>query len=564
MLQINETTLHVETHTLKATFERGILTELIDKTAGQQLVGRQWTETRAEQRPALELIYAGGERAPLGTEPGDQVTLIPMGEQRADFRVSAWNGDGVISVRADPQSNELIVEPSGYASRPGLRACRWTLGGINPTLKLAAPLWQGVRLALDDPLIHQQHFPWPFEWQAGLAILDDEAGNGFWIHCQDVQYRYKALHVGDAGDAHSLSFDTESYGPLDGNLAAGGLTWRINTYTGGWQQPAAQYRDWLERAYRPERTPRPAWFNEVRFAISWCPCDPTILDALARRLDPRTVLLHIPNWRTDGYDQNYPTYIASEAGRAFIEKAQAMGFRAMPHFNSVDMDPTHPAYTYVRDFGFREVDSKRLQGWTWTEQGIKPLQESNATRLRHQDKYTMVKIHPGLSTWRSILAENVRQAVETHDLELVFLDVTLCTWNLHNCLVENMTPTQGMQRLIEEVAAIKPRLAVGGEGRNETSMTGQAFSQVHLFRSSHRSIDGLERTGGCALNEFLFGKWSRSFGYWGLTGGTEDESLRMRLHISLGAIPTVCIASAAEIEHPNTAVAEMLDLAGGR
>ncbi len=559
MLKIDGTTLRVETRALSATFERGILTELSDRATGQRLI-----ETQAEGKPALELIYAGGEAAPLGTETGDQMTLVALGEQRADFRVSSWNGDGVISVREEAQTGELIVEPSGFAARPGLRACRWTLAGIKPALKLAAPLWQGVRLALNDPIIHQQHFPWPFEWQAGLAILDSDEGGGMWVHCQDTHYRYKALRVGSAQDPQRLSFDTESYGPLDGNLAAGGLAWRINTYAGDWQTPAAHYRDWLERAYRPERTPRPDWFNAVRFAVSWCPSDPAILDALARRLDPRHVLLHIPNWRTDGYDQNYPTYIASDTGRAFIAKAQAMGFRAMPHFNAVDMDPTHPVYTYVRDFGFREVESKRLQGWTWNGQQVMPLQESNAARLRHQDKNTMVKIHPGLSLWRSILAENVRKAVEAHALELAFLDVTLCTWNLHNCLVENMTPTQGMQQLIEEVAATKPGLAVGGEGRNETTMTGQAFSQVHLFRSSHRSIAGLERTGGCPLNEFLFGKWSRSFGYWGLTGGTEDETMRMRLHVSLGAMPTVCVNTAADIEQPNAAMAEMLKLAGAR
>lgn len=557
MLEVNGNTLRVETRTLSATFERGILTALTDKSTGRRLV-----ETRAEDRPALELIYAGGERAPLGTEAGDDITLVPLGAQRADFRVSAWNGDGVISVSEDSETGALIVEPGGFAARPGLRACRWTLSGIAPALKLAAPLWQGVRLPLNDPIIHNQHFPWPFEWQAGLVILDGEAG-GFWAHCQDAHYRYKALHVGSEREAQCLSFDSESYGPLDGNLAAGGLAWRINTYAGDWQTPAARYRDWLEQAYRPARTPRPAWFNDVRFAISWCPCDPAILEALARRLDPRTVLIHISHWRTDGYDQNYPTYIASDTGRAFIAKAQAMGFRAMPHFNAVDMDPTHPVYTAVRDFGFREVESKRLQGWTWANGEVKPLQESNTARLRHQDKNTMVKIHPGLGLWRSILAENVGRAIEAHGLELAFLDVTLCTWNLHNCLVENMTPTQGMQRLIEEVAILRPGLAIGGEGRNETTMTGQTFSQVHLFRSSHRSIAGLERTGGCPLNEFLFGRWSRSFGYWGLTGGTDDEAMRMRLHVSLGAMPTVCVNSAADIEQPNTAMAEMLKLAGG-
>ncbi len=555
MLTVDGNRVQIETRTLTATFELGLLTALARKSDG-----RVFIRADAAGKAPLQLLYAGQEVVALGAESGDRITCLPVSNQRAEYRIESWNGDGVISVSEDVETGDLVVEPSGFASRPGLRACRWTLSGIGSDLKLAAPLWQGVRLALADPILHDRHFPWPFEWQAGLAILDGDAG-GFWVHCQDSCYRYKALHVGSPADANCLSLDTESYGPLDLSLGSGGLAWRINVHEGDWRTPAAQYRDWLARTYRPERTPRPDWLAELRFAISWCPCDPGILDALAGRLDPKTVLLHIPNWRTDGYDQNYPTFVASEQGRAFIDKAQAMGFRAMPHMNAIDMDPTHPAYTYLRDFQYREVESRRLQGWTWADGRVKPLQESNTARLRHQDKNTMVKIHPGLSLWRSILTEHVRAATEALTLQLAFLDVTLCTWNLHNCLVENMTPTEGMQRLIAEVAGIGGGLYVGGEGRNETTMTGQSFSQVHLFRSSGRSIDGLERTGGCPLNEFLFGRWSRSFGYSSLGGHTDDEHMRMQLHVSLGAIPTVTVESAAEIERPNPAVEEMIRLA---
>jgi hypothetical protein len=556
MLKVDGNLLRVETRTLTATFERGILTALTRKSDGKPMV-----RATADGQAPLELIYTGSERVPLGSESGDTVTLLPIGARSAEFRVASWNGDGVIAIGEDPATGDLIVEPSGYASRPGLRACRWTLAGIDPALKLAAPFWQGVRLALADPIIHDQHFPWPFEWQAGLTILDGDANSGgFWVHCQDRQYRFKAVHVGTPDDAQGLSFDTESYGPLDLSLGSGSLPWRINVYEGDWQTPAAQYRDWLAQTYTPA-TPRPDWLPDLRFAISWCPCDPGILDALAQRLDPQSVLLHIPNWRTDGYDQNYPTFVASEKGRAFIQQAQAMGFRTMPHMNSIDMDPTHPTYTCLRDFQYREVESKRLQGWTWADGRVKPLQESNAARLRHQDKNTMVKIHPGLATWRSILTEHVRAAVEDLALQLAFLDVTLCTWNLHNALVENMTPVEGMKWLIAKVAGIGDGVFVGGEGRNEISMQEQAFSQVHLFRSSGRSIDGLERTGGCPLNEFLFRRWSRSFGYTALSGRTEDELMRMRLHVSLGAMPTVTIRSAADIAQPNAAVDEMIRLA---
>lgn len=556
MISIDGNRVSVETRTLTAVIENGVLISLVRKSDG-----RTFIHAGAAGRAPVELIYPGQERVLLGLESGDCITTLRVSDYRAEVRIESWNGDAIITITEVPASGELIIEPSAYASRPGLRACRWPLTGIDASLKLVAPFWQGIQLTLDDPIIHDSHFPWPFEWQAGLAILQAGEGGGFWVHAQDAHYRYKALHVGAANETDSLYFDTESYGPLDQSLGAGSLAWRINVYEGQWQAPAGQYRDWLAETYHPERTPRPDWLPELRFAISWCPCDPGILDALAARLPPSRVLLHIPHWRTDGYDQNYPNYVASAEGRAFIQKAQDMGFRAMPHFNSVDMDPTHPTYTSLRDFQFREVESKRLQGWTWADGQVKPLQESNAARLRHQDKNTMVKIHPGLSMWRSIITEHVRKAVLDLSLKTTFLDVTLCTWNLHNCLVEGMTPTEGMKWLIAQVAGIEGGLCVGGEGRNEITMQDTGLSQVHLFRSSHLSIDGLERTGGAPVNEFLFGNGSRSFGYSALSGKTEDEHMRMHTHISLGALPTITINSAEEVAHPNAAVDEMIRLA---
>src|SRR2546423_76176 len=119
-------------------------------------------------------------------------------------------------------------------------------------------------------------------------------------------------------------------------------------------------------------TPRPGWVGRPGLANRWGALGPGLPGPRAPRFNPAHVLLHIPNWRTDGYDQNYPTFAPSEQGRTFIEKAQAMGFRAMPHFNSIDMDPTHPTYTYLRDFQYRDVETRRLQGWTWVNNQVKP------------------------------------------------------------------------------------------------------------------------------------------------------------------------------------------------
>jgi hypothetical protein len=360
-----------------------------------------------------------------------------------------------------------------------------------------------------------------------------------------------------------LGLDTEAYGPIDTNLSSGGLTWRVNVFQGDWKVPASRYREWLWHAYnlKAEEERRKEWIREVRLALCWCPGKPEILDVLSRKVQPGKVLIHFPDWRSDPYDENYPTFTASETGRAFIAKAQAMGFRIMPHCNSIDMDPSHPVYSQVRDFQYRDVEKQRLLGWAWYQNRSFGVPQSNLTRLEHRDKKVMVKIHPGLAMWRSIVGENILGAARALSLQSVFIDVTLNTYNLHNCLVESMTPTEGMKRLIEQVASLGDGLVVGGEGLNETTVQGLSFAQAHLFESWHQNKAGLERAGGCALNEFLFGRLCRTIGYSGLGGRNPDEELRMRIHEEHGAIPTLTIDSATELTDPNPAVKRILERA---
>jgi hypothetical protein len=556
MLTVTDRRITVDTRTLTAVLDDGLITSLVRKSDGRELL-----RSKVDAAPALQLIYGKDEVVPLGGALDSNVRCLRLNDHHAEVRIGSWHGDGVIAVREDAASGDLVIEPSGYASRPGLRACRWTIAGIDAELELVAPFWQGVRLPLEDSLIRHTHWEWPLQWEAGLAILQGKDG-GLWVHCRDTQYRYKNLKVGTPDDARRIGLDTENYGPLEERLAAGGLAWRINVYSGDWQVPAGLYRQWLSRAYQMEGRDHPEWVRDLRLAVSWCPTDLAVLDALAAHVDPKCVLLHVPNWRTDGYDENYPTFQASAAGRAFVGKARSMGYRVMPHFNAIDMDPTNPAYPYVRDFEYRNAITKRVHGWSWIDGAARGVPESNAARMRHRSEKVMVKVHPGLSMWRSILAENVQAAVQALSLDTVFLDVTHNAWNLANCLVENMTCVEGMKRLIAQVAGIEGVRVVGGEGRHEVVMSEEALAQVHLFQSSgHANVPGLERTGRCAVSEFLFGNWCRSFGYSWLSGDSPESQLRMQLHMDLGAIPTLTIQSAKEIEQPNDGVQQVLEAA---
>ncbi|NUQ00680.1 MAG: hypothetical protein HUU35_12580 [Armatimonadetes bacterium] len=548
MVTVAGNRITVSTRTLEAVLEAGVLISLRD-AAGQEML-----QPGTAPASAVQLVY--GQAAVEVAGLASACTAHRLSDHSAQFRLSGWDADAVITIGEDPESGDLLVEPSAYSSRPGVLACRWLLPAVDDELELVAPFFQGVRLPLADPLL-QRRWTWPHFWEAGLAILQGPRG-GFWLHCQDDRYRYKALHIAEG----RLGLETEAYGPVHDNLAAGGLTWRLNVHQGDWQVPAGRYRAWLWRAYGLEAAEarRKPWIHDIRFALSWYHGDLDLLDALAEKLDPRTVLLHFSDWRTDRYDENYPDYCPSDKARAVFAKARALGMHVMPHGNSVDMDPSHPAYAYLRDFEYREVGSGRLQGWGYDPEagGILGVPNSNHQLADNRRRKVMVKIHPGLSMWRSILCERLGEAVRDLETDTVFIDVTLCSWNIRQCLVENQTPTEGMNRLIHQVADLEGGLAVGGEGLNEITMQGLSFAQAHLFNSWHASHEGLVRTGGCALNDFLFGRLCRTFGYSRLSGKDEAEELRMRIHEEHGAIPTVTVGTAAEIRQPNAAVARLL------
>lgn len=550
--------VHVETATLRATLEKGYLTSLESRLNGEKFI-EPFDRGRFDP---LRLVYRGRETVDLGEQPFGNISARQITPSCAEFRFHNWNGDGLLRVSVDPVTGDLLLEPSAYSSRPGVRACRYTIAGIRRDLRLVAPFYQGVALPLDDPLIRGSHWLWPQGWEAGFVILQG-ANGGFWVHTQDSRYRYKALRVSLDNSPYALGFDAEAYGPIEDNLAAGGLAWRVNVYQGNWQTPAAHYRDWLWKAYdlTAEERRRAPWIHRLAMAISWCPTDIAILESLARKVNPARVLIHLPNWRTDPYDENYPAYTPSEAAKQFLARAHQLGFHVLPHFNSLEVDPNHPVYTQVRDFQYRDVETRKLYGWSWVERRNIGVPESNAARLRHRDKKVMVKIHPGLSMWRSLLCERIAENARALGLEAVFLDVTLVTCNLHNALVEGMTSSEGINRLIHEAAAVGDGLSIGGEGLNEITAQGLSFAQVHLFRSGHSNIEGLERTGGCALNDFLFGKLCRSFGYSGLGGRDEAEELRARIHEEHNALPTITIRSAREIENPTPWVRRALERA---
>jgi len=282
-LEITGSRVKVRTGAMETILDSGRLSSLKNRHTGEE-----YLEESGEVGRTLELVYPHEEKVEIGASNLGETVVRQVSPLRAELLYQSYQGDGVITISVCPQTQDLLIEPSAYSSRPGVRACRWNIRGIRPDLKLVAPFFQGIKLPLSDKLIDDSHWTWPMSWEAGLAIFQSRS-SGFWIHTRDNRYRYKALQIGGNDGPGTLGFDTEAYGPIDDNLAAGGLAWRINVFEGDWKIPAGIYRKWLWEAYRLDREERARrdWIRRIRMAISWCPGETEILNRSAEEIaDP--------------------------------------------------------------------------------------------------------------------------------------------------------------------------------------------------------------------------------------------------------------------------------------
>ena len=77
-VQVEDNRIHIETSTLKAVMDRGLLVSLIRKSDNCQLIN-----STADEKHALELIYSGGEAVSLGGEVGDSFNCIQINDNLA-------------------------------------------------------------------------------------------------------------------------------------------------------------------------------------------------------------------------------------------------------------------------------------------------------------------------------------------------------------------------------------------------------------------------------------------------------------------------------------------------
>jgi hypothetical protein len=465
--------LSVRAPRFSAAFELGTLSRLTD-AAGHAYVGgkatpvglgirRQGNGYFAETAGGATSLAAGGHARCDFLRFGD----LPGATAGGDFEIDGATGDLTLTLHC--QAPQKAVE-----------GVQWTLGPVPLDMNVIVPGFDGVKMTAGSPA-GSMGFEYPMGWEAQLVIIEGR-GRGFYVWADDTEGRYKALHVNRKSDGWWLTFTTWNYAPFDNLDACRSVRWRVNVYEGDWRVPARRYREWAEKNLRPTKVQdqQPAWVKDIRCCVIMGLSLPT-LEALTTRLDPKQTLLYLPDWRTAGYDRQYPTYdqVVAEFG-PFVKRAHQLGFRVMPHCNYFGCDPLNPLYEKFAKYQVRDPwGNHDLQWWLWTD--ADPI-------------IKFAYINPAHREWRELLIERMKKLVETYNVDAVHLDQTICIYNDNKGLVDGMSMLQGNIALHRELRAALPNLALSGEGLDEVTYRYESFCQRHAF--------GLD---------FVKGTWNRPY-----------------------------------------------------
>lgn len=475
------------------------------------LAGETLIEGDRVPLPYVRFIEGSGQ---VTLRPGraSDFTAKPLGKDRVRFTGTLRSGDiaadVAITVKALDDELQVWGRARGRGTFEGVASIGIAFGPSSPgAIILAAPA-QGQRFGATG-FRAPQRLEWPLSWEAAMALVQGRRG-GLLACAFEPFRRFKNLELTPEDTGWSATLESENDAPFQGHRSVRSLVWRFRPYRGDWRQGTAIYRGWLWETFRPDTGEDPAWVREIRAEVH-CGLDPKLPAALAEAgLDPEQTLLYVANWRTNGYDRNYPDYAPNEKLVPFMENAHRLGFRVMLHVNYFGCDPKMPEYQRLRQYQMRHKYSGVRLWWQWT---------------RADPPIKFAYINPASREWRRLFVSKMVELVNRTGADALHLDQTLCIFNDRNGRIDGLSSAEGNLLLHEELKAALPQVALSGEGLNEVTMIHEAFAQRHvrgIYHADARFHRGeLRRTH--PLAGYLFGSRTKSYPYLGCRSPAEEQ-----------------------------------------
>ena len=482
----------------------------------------------------------------------DQATLIEarkVAPLKAEILFRQGQNEFRLFIGVDARSGDLLIEQEGTSDTAGVYGIQWGCINLNSgNLDLILPADGGQIINAMAPFTSRDfHYPFP-SWEVQLAILQGEQG-GFFVRGADETFQFKALHYEKYFESFALGFETQNQAPFDALTSAKSVVWRLNTYIGDWRVPARQYRDWMDRTFKPWRLDEmPAWVGEIGLVVTYIDprLDVDILDTLAEQVDPARTLLYLNQWRRDPFDVNFPDYTAKpELGR-FVEAARQYGFRVMLHVNLIGVNADHPRYAEFQKFQYRNPWTGNLMGWFWDRTDI--------------PRNRIAAINPASAEFRKYFVQQLKEVWQKYGVDAFFLDVSARVENDANGLIDGLNAGQGNVLLHKELAAM-PGVVLGGESLHEGTFFRESFAQRW---KNPPQWDPTRRSTPHPISAFLFSPYTVPYGYLGLPNpdrGTKLYQEYLDSYEIWGVLPTLRLSSVADLGLERVRTQELLAIA---
>ena len=450
-LDIVDNKVIAETNNYIVHFESGTLTYLHNK---------QTNETYTTSKPSNQGLYNGFFFAgKLGHSDENETLFYARSfrlEKVAPLKVHMiYENSGVHlinSISIDVETGDIIFQQEATSEKPSLAQISWSVNDLKvDDLEIIVPSNDGI--AIDNTSRDFINFGYPsLYWQAQLVICQSRNG-GFFVRCEDTDFRYKSFNYKRENNLYRLSFIFENDAPFDDLKHIKSVQWRLNTYSGGWRVPARQYRDWMRQTFKPTL---PEWTKEINTIIQIGHDRTTIPKLIEYGLDPKKTLLAgvAIDEAILGDGVNYtikPTY----AG--VVEEAHKHGFKFI---------------VVASAFGIFKFDTPIYEQFKkdWLKNPY-----SGGGRTYHENQ---VFINPASAEYRNFMVQQLRRIYETAPCDGFFLDANHIVENHAHGEIDGLRMPQGSVRLAQELREAMPGIVFIGEGVHEVTYTYENFS-VH-------------------------------------------------------------------------------------
>ena len=545
-IKIVDNNVFVETDTYQVQFTDGVITHLSNKLTEETYTLPLGVGGVTGFRGRSGLLKRDGNS--LWTDQATLTGAKKVAPLRAEIMFRQGRNEFRLFIGVDAGSGDLLIEQEGTSDTAGVYGIQWGCVNLDVRhLDLILPADGGQIIDAMSP-VTSRSFNYPGSWEVQLAILQGEQG-GLFVRGADETFQFKALHYEKDIESFALGFETQNQAPFDVLTSAKSVVWRLNTYAGDWRVPARQYREWMERTFKPWRLDEmPAWVGEIGLVITYIDprLDVSTLDKLANQVDPRKTLLYVTQWRRDDFDVNFPDYTAKPEFGRFIEVAHQHGFRVMPHVNLIGVNADHPLYAEVQKFQYRNPWTGNPMGWFW---------DRTDTPNRH------AFMNPASAEFRKYFVQQLKEVWQKYGVDAFFLDVSHLVVNDANGLIEGVNAGQGNVLLHKELAAAMPGVVFGGESLHEVTFFRESFAQrwnnPPLWDLTRRSIPH-------PISAFLFSPYTLPYGYLGLPN--PDSGLHLyqeylNAYEIWGVLPTLRVGSVEDLGPKQIRTQELLSIA---